>query len=657
MGRYSNKWLMLLAAGSLSLTLGCGESTVNVPGGDDPRDHEQPDIPGTSSLKHVEPCDPLQLSCARSLPVDGSTTLSVRLVDADGNPIRNAMIGFQLERESGAEGSSLSAANGITNADGIASTTVRTGSDPAVATGTLRVRASVGQEGVNTLDFNLGINAKDTASYIVKHTHGGTAILDTVNTSFLPADMTCAELEDEFAARGYVTGADFALNATVNADGSVNNLILNSVPNNQAYTIFSVAIRNVGARQVIAALGCTDNNPPVQSGVNSVVDVDLYDYIPSIAGIYKVTHTFNIVSGLPPAVADVLSLIGTLATSPAQFILGCPATQSYCPPGGTRGLLDFILDYAGDSLGSFAETLRDFQDSAALALALDFLDDAIEGFLPSWATDAQVIIDDVISMLEEFTVEGDIQIMEEPVIDIAAGQTQAVLHAENNVQRWNDIVLQWSRGCEGQAASCSEVLIRSFEVGEGGSAVYGNFGATMIGSTALKIEKHPLTLQYGSLILAVIEKVLLPRLFNDGGPVVDSLDAMLDRFVDCTALATEVNSDETSTFHRAVKQACEVMKTEAAGAVRDYVNDNLVADSEDNFRIGTPAGEPCELYQPDVYPPTPGSTQPALPFIQHLGKAEPELRCKWEAEFRFSTESSATVLDGTFHGSRSDSGN
>ncbi|WP_230470076.1 Ig-like domain-containing protein [Lujinxingia vulgaris] len=658
MGSYTTKLLALLAAGGLSLTMACGESTVNVPTDEDPRDHEQPDIPGTSRLEHVEPCDAAQLACTRTLAVEDSATISVRLVDADGNPIRNAMVGFALETVVGAQGATLSAANDITDDNGIASTTVRTGGDPNTATGTIRVEATVDQEGVNALEFNMGINAKDSASYIVEYEHAGSAVLDSVETLFLPPTVTCDAAEEAFNRDGLWPSADFVRNATVNADGSINDVILPSVANNTAYTIIGSAIQNVGTREVSVAVGCSENNPPVQNGVSTVVEIELFDYFPTIAGTYQVTHAFDLRSGLPPSVREVIDLIGTLAESPARFVLGCPATIDYCD-GGTRGLLDFLLDFAGDSLGSFADTLRDFQSNGTLmALALDFLDDAIEGFLPPWAVDGQQIIGDVVSMLEAFVVEGSIIIDEQPVIDLASGQATAVLLPENNRQLWNDIVLTWSRGCENQSASCSEVRIRSFDVGENGSAVFGNFGATMIGATALEIDKHPLTLQYGNLILAVIERVLLPRLFADAPTPIDSLEAMLGELIDCEGLADEV-SNPGQTLYNAVVQACEVLQDEAADTVRDYVNDSLVADSSDNFRIGTPTGEPCEIYQPAVYPPgaSANSGWPGypLPFIQTLGT--PELRCKWEAEFRFSTESQPSILDGTFYGNRSDSGN
>jgi len=135
---------------------------------------------------------------------------------------------------------------------------------------------------------------------------------------------------------------------------------------------------------------------------------------------------------------------------------------------------------------------------------------------------------------------------------------------------------------------------------------------------------------------------------------------MLSRLVDCEGLADSV-ANPGQTLYNAVVQACEVLQDEAADTVRDYINDTLVADSTDNFRIGTPAGQPCEIHQPAVYPP--GSSASSgwpgypLPFIQTLGQSDMQLRCKWEAEFRFSTESQPSILDGTFYGTRSDSGN
>src|SRR5690606_33046365 len=180
-------------------------------------------------------------------------------------------------------------------------------------------------------------------------------------------------------------------------------------------------------------------------------------------------------------------------------------------------------------------------------------------------------------------------------------------------------------------------------------------GSVLDGSE-LNITQHPLTLNYGALILAVIEKIVLPAIFAPD-PVtqqpVNSIERLLARVINCDSLAASVDSGQGG-IYTAVRGLCNQLLQQAGDGVRSYVTQTLVAEGANNFQIGTPISKGCTLHPPERYQGE-WAGKP-LPLVDAMGDdVLPTSLCQWEIKLQFgdpNDPSYTSPIDGTFHGTR-----
>lgn len=650
--RFNSPFLALLLAAPLVLTTACTEDrALTVNSGDRiiGENQEQPDgLDAQARLVHVAPeCDVQSTFCPRSVNIGDRATLKVQLLDADDEPIENAFISFDLERIEGASGSSLSAARGVTNSNGIASIDFGSGEDnPAANAGTARVKAFIDdQDEIDPIEFNIGINTKAGGSYVIKYTHDGEAALEQVfTTSFVP-NLSCDDILDTYFANRHLPLAPDAVDnlpsAIVHPNGDISPVIYPRIPNGTSYTIVGIARTEVGAGEVDFAYGCSDNNPPVENGQDVHIEVPLIDHLPHIGQTYSVDHAFNITHAFPPAIQNIIQLIESLATSPAAFILGDKLNNK-------PGLIDLLLDL--DIVPENVKNIIDgFRDGPLYGAALDFLDGVLEDILPDWVKTGMTGAADITDMLQRFSVRGRMTFDKQPDLDLSGDQVVGILYEEDNQQFWDTIIFRWSQGCQNAAPSCSSVEVNASGYTSDEKIIEGNFAARLQGSNKLRIERHSLSLHYGALLLAAIEKVVLPRIFQDpddpNAPPVDSIDAMLERLINCPDLVSSAGPN----LAQSLELLCRQLVGNAGDAFRNYVTETLVADGEDYFQLETAPGNDCTLYQPTNYV---GDSWPGKPFpyVERLGKNEADKQCEWKTYIRFSSDAEPKVIGGTFHG-------
>lgn len=673
MVRFTSRCAALLAVGTMALTACGSETTVTTNTNSNGRVEDNSNSPPenlteTSDLLHIAPCDATTASCARTMSVGDTLELGVKLLDSEGNPVRNAFIEWELEITSGAEGATLDAVRSATDTEGVARVNLRTRDDnPAANMGSLSITASVRDaENIAPRSFTIGISTKEGGAYIINYNHVGEATPSRVNTLILSDTVSCEEATDEFFESGFWPPALVTLPAaTVYPNGDISQVVYPQVSNGESLTIIGIGRQTIGSRDIDVAYGCSDDNPAVEMGQDVVVDIDLTDHLPNIRGVYDVTHRFNLAGALPPPVQTAIQLIDTLANNPAVFILGCPSTTNnnnaddYCD-SDSLGLLDLLIQTG--LLGTYEDTVNSFRDGPLYGVAIAFLNELLygdpndptdTGILPDWASTGITAAGDITDMLQEFTVNGRMRFDGEPDLVVNNDSVIGYLAAEDNIQYWDTIVFTWSQGCQGQGPSCSQVPVSANQVGPGTSNVIeGNFGAQLRGASSLVIEEHSLTVHYGELILAAIENVVLPRLF---GPEVQSLDALLDGdndgpgILDCSSMAQYVADTVGNSFYGTAYDVCVLLRNEAVTAVRDTIAENLVASGNDYFKLQTPNDTPCTVYQPENYQSGdwPGFPRP---YIEMLGKSDPTMRCDWSADVRFSAEGDPINLEGTFHG-------
>jgi hypothetical protein len=648
MGRLFKSMAMASLALSMVLGVACGSDPgVVTPNNDNTVQPPPAEVPFNSRLVYYTPCEANSATCSVPLVIDGIQEIGVRLLDGNNQPLANRLVRFALtipEGDLGAQGTTLSTANAVTDNNGIATTTIRASNNPETGTGSAEIVASV-ENVAQSLRFAIGVSSKDRAQYEVHFSHVGSATFDRVRASLFDSAMSCADIA-EYAARNRnaLPTSIFSNSTTVDADGTIYPVIFPNQPNGASYTVVGQAWAPGTNNTVEVVYGCKDNNPAIQNGVFVRVDVQLIDHLPHVQGTYAVTHTFDLREALPQNVRTVIDIIGQLATNPASVLLGCRATYNHCQTDSV-GLLGLIaeLGFLPDTVRDFLNTLIGTQNGHAIATSLinEFVNGWINsGDAPDWVRNAVNITADIYDTLRTFRVDGRLFINEAPQVQLLGNEVVGLLPENGGHQIWNTLTFYWSRGCENQGDACREVPVRANNIGASDNIIRGEFDGAIYGANKLEINQHTLSLHYGVLLMAVIEKVVFPLAFGND---IQSLDDLLASFINCASIAQNAGFG-------GLEQACNMLLTTASSSLRDYVTGQLIFDGDDHFLIGTPSGEPCTLYQPDTYS---GSNWPGypLPYIQRLGKADPSLQCKWDVQIKFS-ETNITRMNGKFYGER-----
>lgn len=655
------------------LVLGFGFACTDEPGTavDNNRIDPDKEIPAGARLQHTSPCSPNQPVCAVDLPFGSSGPLRVKLVDADGQTIDGAAINYEL-KDTSSTGSSLASAQAGTNAEGIAETELRSGNSG----GTVEVVVSVGGNatGIADIKFTVAVNAKGASSYRVSFNHQGTADLKEIKVRAFPANVTCAEVEADHV-RESTAGQNPMLTATTqaqgiaSADGTLPIVVIPNIDNGVAYTIEARG-QSRANENVESAFGCKDGNPPIENGASVDVLVDLKDNLPKVGGTYDVNHTFSVLGAvcpdggggvIPDGVCIAIELIGRLATDPASFFVG--------ESGGTdTGILGLIVDFLPD--GSLKDTIQDFLGNNFLNGVIrdklnEFFEDWIENNGPSWLSSGVNISADIFETLKQFKVGGTIRILREPTVTLdGAGNLVGTLSREleseeieeyPGKQVWNDITVFWKGACPAGDEACRARTFSSNDL-NAGNVVEGFFTGSVVpvttetGGYALVIDEHTLSLNYGVLILGILENIILPSAFGDA--TVTSIDAAIEKLITglfagngtaCEKLATQVGTAES-----VVEALCENLLDKASEGIRSYFTEKLTIGGADNLLIGTPAGKPCKIIEPELY--APDWVGKPLPYAETLGSDKVE--CEWEMKIKIS-DSTTIDAPSTFFGTRS----
>lgn len=675
-----SSYLSLIFA--LSLTVACGDEETNTSETNNRVDNNGVTVPQGSRLEHSGACEGMA-NCAVDVTFSSTAALKVRLVDGDSFPVIGAQVEYELDIGTAA-GTILTSKRATTDGDGFATVDLQAGQTVGVAK--IKVIAT-NDSTVAPIQFIAGIHSKDSASYRVSFEHGGTANLRDINVFLYDSATTCdavrADLNaqrDGDPATNPSLSAEYTGSGFVAADGALPIVIFPGLTNGDAYTVAALA-QSRDSAEVELAMGCKDGNPAIDQGTSVDVVVPLNDHLPRLKGTYDVTHTINIKDAvcepqadgtyngaLPSGVCKSIDLLGRLATDPASFLLGNGTAVD------DAGIIGLIVDFLPEdgTLGDLKGYITDFLNNDIISgIGRDalnaFFNEWITVNAPEWVRDSIDITEDIYKSISEFKVTGIIRITDEAIQSVDAngvvtGTLQANAMGEKpGKQVWENVIVQWTGDCAATApASCSERTFSAADLGANQSVVEGYFTGAVEPLNDLEnpgyglaIDPHSLTLDYGILLLAIIEKVVLPSIF---GPNVDTLEESIDFLITsavggadgCSGLATYVNDEfgGGDTVKNLTENLCNSLISEAGDAVRTYLSENLVLEGEDGFVMSTPAGTPCRIIEPALYAGD-WDGKP-LAYGEKLGTDMAE--CKWDV--KIAAGDTTIDAEANFHGTR-----
>ncbi len=232
-------------------------------------------------------------SPAVNLRYGQTTELRVRYVDADGMPIANAPIGFDLPAVAG--GSRLSALQTSTTSGGEAAVDLTAGDSDAMFQ--VQVTPPIGDD----VFFDIAVSDTDLGTIVVSISYAGDRDLNRVDT-FLYDGVSCSSLTD-------VSLLPTAIRMAPSASSVAAMPAFAGVPVGNDYTV-AVRAQTGG---VNAAFGCRDGIV-VQAREETAVNISLMDLEipPDFAGVWDLDNRFDFGGALPGSVGTFVDVLDEL---------------------------------------------------------------------------------------------------------------------------------------------------------------------------------------------------------------------------------------------------------------------------------------------------------------------------------------------------------
>lgn len=568
--------------------------------------------------------------CDIILSYNQDRDLQVQLT-ACGAPVPGAAISWEIVNDTlqiGGLGGQIT----YTGTDGVSGNLVK---NVKAAIGQFQVKVCVsGDADTACIYFNVAINPKGIAPLSVGFADykGIYPLIDTAKVYLFKqggtGKPTCADLDLANLPTATVVSPDVYITQTA---------VFSELPNletekTQYYTVVGLARSGQGPVQAYA---CNDKDGKVEWGGKKYVELSLVDIPPALKGSYDITNTFDLVSGLPDNVANVVyAIVGFFENPSAQIML------LICQAGGST-LEEFCGYLFQDPQNPDIKKLKTTGD-----VVFKIINVVLIGLLeqncpfddPSLCGKIYWTGKDVGDILTKFQLLSTLTFLQEPD---EAGHLPAAACQE----KWHTVRVRWTLGldCPPADDNCGW---KNLPLGGQGlpDIITGNFEADLVQASKLTIAPHTLNFQYGALVNFAIEKLLLPQVFGDGTdglPAVDSYEALIgsllagkECLIDdscCATFAENVTSQTFGLTKNLVEGACQALITTGATYLRQQL---LSLDAQpNNFTIGTKS--PCPAYDTDKN----------MTFDAFGKKTE---QCEWDAQLVVGPTPYAPI--GTFWG-------
>ena len=288
------------------------------------------------------------------------------------------------------------------------------------------------------------------------------------------------------------------------------------------YTLYARGIVHADGMETLGAQGCFDGIV-VPGGEAAKIPLQMMLIPMNPVGSYDVQNHYDFTDAIPGTVGDVIRNIDALFNDTGNWLID--RIQD-----GIQLFASSVLGFVGDLLGRAVNWVVDrfFQDVLANAI-----DNWIDSSAPDWLKDFFVIGRDLLQVVNNLEVLS-LMTFDKVASDFRlAGETT-----------WAGVALYWRIDCEeGDPPTCGRHEFRIEQLLDTEyplEIVWARFGARVVPYNGLKLDQHDINLQYGRLILFVLNEMLLPRIANGARSITD---ALLNAF-DCEDLARSMTGDD-----------------------------------------------------------------------------------------------------------------
>lgn len=503
MTRQATPRATILLGGAVSLLLGglglagCGdttrppEQTVFVEGGDPNRPVGQVEFDDAGRPIPPSPADTTRILVISGedeldVHVGGTIELGVLLFDRHGDPVPGERIEFAIDDEDPGD-TALSAARVITDDTGYASVDLSAGSE---------VRDLVVQAwGAETrvVEFLVHVVEMPAGMLDVGFEYAGPVALGTIETYVISDSAWC---EDPYYL---APPEDIVLSAV--AQSPDDRLEFGPLLAGTEVTI--VARGRVADSGVLAAGGCFAD-VVVPDGETRRIAVPLFLQPLNPVGTYTVDNEFDFTDAIPGTLGDgIRALVRFFGDrNQEREIAGL--------------LFDLVESFARDAAGAIGglvvELVRDWVEDDLN----DIINEYIDNDAPQWVRDFFTIGSDLVSVVSSMEVISSVRLSKSRADGTFDGS-----------QNWIGLAFYWHLPCEGDPdPECARHAFTMDQIAagaEGVNLVFGQFTGRVHSYDRGVIDPHTLDLQYGRLIMFVLNHVILPAIADGANNLRDAL--------------------------------------------------------------------------------------------------------------------------------------
>lgn len=346
--------------------------------------------------------------------------------------------------------------------------------------------------------MDVQVNDLPTGDLRVRFNYEGEVAIHSLNVRVTQGFNSCTQFSAVAPWNNDIVGQ----NTVTGVDSMVNFGPLQIAP---TYQVFATAL---GPTNHLTAAGCVDavHVLPDEQGTTEVT-LNLYILALNPAGTYDTVNHFDFTGAIPGQAGEIVNLIVNIFYDPGAVII------------------DLVKELVSQYIGSWVTDL-----------AFGLFEDALADLVTNWLLD--------VPFLEDFFTIGQDLVQIVKNLEMTSQLKISKLGSDYSIQglqNWLGITLYWKLGCpkEGEPGydpacgahpfSLLDLQNTDFPM----DLISGQFTGMIANYDYLIIDTHKIEINYGKLILFVINKMLLPAISD-----YDSLTDLLYSLIDCHAVAT-----------------------------------------------------------------------------------------------------------------------
>lgn len=418
-------------------------------------------------------------------------------------PAPNALVTLAIVTNDGGGDASLTTNQAYTDASGQVEVQFRAGLKPDV-----HYEVELTTLGADPVRLPLYVVDTPKGNIDVKLAYEGPIAIKNVHVRLFPGSYTCGQFKPINVPENPL-GEKTVLGLGGTGGGSQEAVSFEDLPDSQKFTVVATAQSPTGS---LAAAGCLDG-VMVLAGQDNTVTLTMYLLVLNPAGIYDTTNIFDFTGAIPGQVGEMVDQIVLLFNDPGKF------------------LIDQVKNLVANYVGQLVT-------DAVFGLFEDQLADIVTNWMlnqsPDWLQNVFVIGQDLTQVVNNLEMQATL------IISKLSND-----YYVQGVLNWTGIVLYWHYGCakEGEPDYDPECGKYVFSMEQFSNTefpmdiVSGKFTGLIHDFDQLDIDNHVIKINYGKLIIFVLNEMILPAISGEN----TLLDAILS-FVDCGSIASSFSN-------------------------------------------------------------------------------------------------------------------